>query len=80
VIEDDGAIVFHDRRIVRPAIEQFLEELDELPHDAYPLLGTVYVVELGETRLRPVVEELLAGRGEPKPFLTDHPARRYPPG
>jgi hypothetical protein len=74
-----GAIVFHDRRVVRPAIESFLTELGEAPHDGYPLLGTVYVVELGETRLRPLVAQLLAGRGEPKPFLTDHPARKYPP-
>jgi Methyltransferase domain len=75
---EDGAIVFHDRRVVRGAIESFLEELGTLPHDGYPLLGSVYVVELGETRLRPIVQELLAERGEPRPFLTDHPARKFP--
>jgi hypothetical protein len=73
----DGAIAFHDRRLVRPSIERFLDELGEHPHDGYPLLGSVYVVELGETRLRPRVQGLLAGHAEPKPFLTDHPARRY---
>jgi hypothetical protein len=77
---EEGAIVFHDRRVVRGAIERFLEELDVVPHDGYPLLGSVYVVELGEVRLRPIGQELLAGWGEPRPFLTDHPARRFPPG
>ena len=76
---EGGAIVFHDRRVVRGAIERFLEELGTVRHDGYPLLGSIYVVEVGETRLRPFVEELLADRGEPKPFLTDHPARRFPP-
>ena len=75
---DDGAIAFHDRRVVRPAIERFLDELESTPHDSYPLLGSVYVIELGKTRLRPVVEELLAGRGERKPFLIDHPSRKFP--
>jgi hypothetical protein len=74
----NGAIAFHDRRLVRLAIERFLDELGTHPHEGYPLLGSIYVIELGETRLRPRVQELLTGRGEPKPFLTDHPARRYP--
>jgi hypothetical protein len=78
-MHDDGAIAFHDRRVVRGAVERFLEELGQTAHDGYPLLGIVYVVEVGETRLRPIVEELLAGRGEPRPYLTDHPARRFPP-
>jgi hypothetical protein len=77
-VGEDGAIAFHDRRLVRPAIELFLEELGELPHEGYPLLGSVYVVELGETRLLPTVERCLAGQDEPKPFLMDHPARRFP--
>jgi hypothetical protein len=77
-VRDDGAIVFHDRRVVRGAIERFLDELGSVPHDGYPLLGSVYVVELGETRLRPTVQTLLAGRGEPRAFLTDHPARCFP--
>jgi Methyltransferase domain len=77
-IGGDGAIAFHDRRLVRPAIERFLDELGEHPHEGYPLLGSVYVVELGETRLRPRAEELLAGHGETKPFLVDYPARKYP--
>lgn len=71
-----GAIAFHDRRLVRPAIELFLDELDETPHEGYPLLGTVYVIELGPTLLRSAIETLLADHGTPKPFLTDHPARK----
>jgi Methyltransferase domain len=78
VLQGSGAIVFHDRRLVRPAIECFLEELGESPHEGYPLLGSVYVIELGETRLLPVVQKLLVGQEEPKPFLMDHPARRFP--
>ena len=77
-IGHEGAIVFHDRRLVRPAIERFLEELADVPHEGYPLLGSVYVVEVGETRLRPAVDRLLAGQEEPKPFLMEHPARRFP--
>jgi methyltransferase family protein len=77
-VRDDGAIVFHDRRLVRPAIEHFLEELGESPHEGYPLLGSVYVIELGETRLLPAVQRLLAAQEEPKPFLMDHPARQFP--
>jgi hypothetical protein len=78
VVRENGAIAFHDRRLVRPAIERFLGELDGVPHDGYPLLGQIYVIELGPTRLRPVLARLLAGYPEPKPYLTDHPARRYP--
>jgi hypothetical protein len=78
VLRDRGAIVFHDRRLVRSAIECFLEELGETPHEGYPLLGSVYVLELGPTLLMPIVQRLMAGREEPKPYLMDHPARRYP--
>jgi hypothetical protein len=77
-LRGNGAIVFHDRRLVRTAIEAFLEELGESPHEGYPLLGSVYVIELGQTRLRSTVKKLLVGREEPKPFLMDHPARRFP--
>lgn len=76
---EDGAIVFHDRRLIRAAIERFLEELGDLAHEGYPLLGSIYVLELGPTRLRPTVQDLMAGQEETKPFLMDHPARRYPP-
>jgi hypothetical protein len=78
VLDGSGAIVFHDRRLVRPAIEHFLEELGESPHEGYPLLGSVYVIELGETRLLPLVQKLLVEQEEAKPFLMDHPARRFP--
>jgi hypothetical protein len=74
-----GAIAFHDRRLIRPAIEQFLEQLDTSPHEGYPLLGSMYVIEVGETRLKGRVQSLLARHGEAKPFLVDHPGRRYPP-
>ena len=40
---------------------------------------SVYVVELGPTRLLPTVRKLMAGQAEPKPYLMDHPSRRYPP-
>jgi hypothetical protein len=78
VVRENGAIAFHDRRLVRPAIERFLDELSTVPHDGYPLLGQIYVIELGPTRLRPAIDALLAGHPEPKPYLTEHPARRYP--
>jgi hypothetical protein len=78
VVRENGAIAFHDRRLVRPAIECFLDELTRVPHEGYPLLGQIYVIELGPTRLRPVLARLMAGYPEPKPYLTDHPARRYP--
>jgi hypothetical protein len=38
-VREDGAIVFHDRTLVLPAIERFLEELNGLRHDGYPLRG-----------------------------------------
>jgi Methyltransferase domain len=78
VLRDRGAIAFHDRRLVRSAIELFLSELGHVPHEGYALLGSVYVIELGETRLRATVDEAMAGREEPKPFLADHPARKAP--
>jgi hypothetical protein len=78
VLHERGAIVFHDRRLVRSAIECFLEELGQRPHEGYPLLGSVYVIELGETRLLPSVRRLMAAQEEPKPFLMDHPARQFP--
>jgi hypothetical protein len=77
-VGEGGAVAFHDRRLVRPAIELFLDELGEVPHEGYPLLGSVYVVELGETRLLSTVKRCLAGEDEPRPFLMDHPARRFP--
>jgi Methyltransferase domain len=78
VVREQGAIVFHDRRLIRTAIEHFLDEIGDVTHEGYALLGQIYVVELGPTRLRPAVERLLAGHPEPKPFLADHPRRRHP--
>jgi Methyltransferase domain len=78
VVRENGVIAFHDRRLVRPAIERFLEEVGDLPHEGYPLLGSVYVIELGPIRLLPVIRSLLAEHEEPRPFLMDHPSRRFP--
>ena len=55
---NDGAIAFHDRPLVMPAIERFIEGLDGSSHRAYPLRGSIYVIELGPTRLLPIVLEL----------------------
>jgi hypothetical protein len=76
---DDGAILFHDRELVRSAIERFLEDLGRTPHEGYPLLGQIYVVEVGQTRLRRLLRKALVGRGRPQPFLMDHPAASFPP-
>jgi Methyltransferase domain len=78
VLRDQGVITFHDRRLVRSAIECFLEDLGQVAHEGYPLLGSVYVIELGPTRLLPIVRRLMEGREEAHPFLMDHLARRYP--
>jgi SAM-dependent methyltransferase len=51
VVGDQGAIVFHDRRLVRGAIEAFIAELDPGSFAAYPLQGSVFVVEFGPPRL-----------------------------
>jgi hypothetical protein len=79
LVREKGAIVFHDRHLVRSAIECFLEDLSRVPHEGYPLLGNIYVVEVGETRLLPLLQKRLAGRQKPVPFLMDHPARRFRP-
>jgi hypothetical protein len=79
LVRERGAIVFHDRHLVQSAIERFLEDLERVPHEGYALPGNIYVVEVGETRLLPVVDRLLRGRQKRVPFLTDHPARRFPP-
>jgi methyltransferase family protein len=78
VVREQGAIAFHDRRLIRPAIERFLEEIRGVTHEGYALLGQIYVVELGPTRLRPAIERVLTGHPEPKPFLADHPDRQQP--
>ena len=51
VLRDDGAIAFHDRRLVSSAIEDFVAELDPNSFSAYALQGSVFVVELGPPRL-----------------------------
>jgi hypothetical protein len=51
VIGEEGAIAFHDRGLVREAIERFIGELDPGSFTAYPLQGSVFVIELGPPRL-----------------------------
>ncbi len=52
VVNGDGAIVFHDRRIVRSAIAEFLSELEGyFTVTAYSLPDALFVVELGDPRL-----------------------------
>jgi hypothetical protein len=50
LIRDSGAIVFHDRELVRGGIREFLSEL-EPPFRAYELPLSLFVVELGAPRL-----------------------------
>lgn len=51
VVEDEGAIAFHDRQLVRGAIEEFIGDLDPGSFTAYPLPRKVFVIELGPARL-----------------------------
>lgn len=52
VVSDDGAIAFHDRSVVAPAIRDFLLELDgACEFSAYELPGALFVVEVGTARL-----------------------------
>ena len=60
VIVDEGVIVFHDRKLVRPAIDAFVAELKGTPHQAYPLPSDLFVVSCGRTRLREPVHDMLA--------------------
>jgi hypothetical protein len=51
-VSEDGAIVFHDRRVVEAAIGDFLLELeDRCNFTAYELPGALFVVEIGMARL-----------------------------
>jgi hypothetical protein len=51
VIGDEGAIAFHDRRLVSDAIEDFTGELDTGTFTAYGLPSSIFVIELGPVRL-----------------------------
>jgi hypothetical protein len=51
VVGKEGAIAFHDRRLVRGAIEEFIAELDPDTFTAYSLPDSVFVIELGSARL-----------------------------
>ena len=57
---DEGVLVFHDRNLVRPAIDRFIEELGALPHESFPLPNGLFVVSLGETSIKHHVQEQLA--------------------
>jgi hypothetical protein len=59
-IGDQGVIVFHDRNLVRPAIDTLVAELGELPHESYPLPNGLAVVSLGEASIQHRVHEQLA--------------------
>jgi hypothetical protein len=52
-VNDDGAIAFHDRRVISSAIRDFILELEQGPCDfsAYELPASLFVVELGTARL-----------------------------
>jgi hypothetical protein len=51
VVGNEGAIAFHDRRLVRGAIDEFIAELDPGTYTAYALPDSVFVIELGAPRL-----------------------------
>jgi Methyltransferase domain len=46
----DGVIAFHDSNVVMPGIEDFIAELDR-PHHAFQMPDSVFVIELGPSRL-----------------------------
>ncbi len=52
-LQGDGAILFHDRAVVAPAITAFVADLERRGHPffAYALPSALFVVELGPTRL-----------------------------
>lgn len=56
----DGVIAFHDSNVVMPGIEDFLAGLDRA-HQAFQMPDSVFVVELGDPRLRdtPYVQRAL---------------------
>jgi hypothetical protein len=51
VVGKEGAIAFHDRRLVRGAIDEFIAELDPGTFTAYSLPDSVFVIELGSAPL-----------------------------
>jgi Methyltransferase domain len=59
-IRDEGVIVFHDRELVRPAIDAFLAEVEAVSHESYPLPSAMWVVSLGDARLLHPIQEMLA--------------------
>jgi hypothetical protein len=63
-IGDDGVIAFHDRVVVRPAIDALLAELEAIPHEAYPLPNQLFIVSLGRALFQRRVEEMLIPRNE----------------
>jgi methyltransferase family protein len=51
VVGEEGAIAFHDRRLVQGAIDEFIAELDPGTFTAYSLADSVFVIELGSAPL-----------------------------
>jgi hypothetical protein len=51
VVGKEGAIAFHDRRLVQGAIDDFIAELDHGTFTAYSLPDSVFVIELGSAPL-----------------------------
>jgi hypothetical protein len=51
VLGTEGAIAFHDRRLVQGAIDEFIAELDQGTFKAYSLPDSVFVIELGSAPL-----------------------------
>jgi hypothetical protein len=51
VVGREGAIAFHDRRLVQSAIDEFIAELDPGTYTAYSLPDSVFVIELGSAPL-----------------------------
>lgn len=66
VVGEQGAIAFHDRTLILGAIEEFIAGLEPGSFTAYPLQGSVFVVELGPPRLlrSEWVARLVPERGE----------------
>jgi hypothetical protein len=56
---EDGVIAFHDRAVVRSAIDEFLGDLPPGGHSPLALRGGIRIVEIGGPNLIPRVEALL---------------------
>ena len=57
-IRDEGVIVFHDRDLVRRAIDTLVAEVGDC--ESYPLPNALWVVSLGSARFQHSIQEMLA--------------------